>query len=292
MKNKNWENLGSKFSHLLSVHPCYSEKAHFKTARIHLPVAPKCNIQCKFCSRTKNKCEYRPGAYSHLLKPSGAIHKVKEAIKEHKTLKVVGIAGPGEPLFNDETFETFKLINNEFPDLHKCVATNGLLLPEKIELLHEYGVGSITVTINGIDPNIVSQVTEWVFHDGVVHKGVDGAKILTSNQLKGIELAYDMDIPVKINTVLIPSINAKEIERIAQEASERGAWIMNIIPLIPVNRFKDLDAPTCDDLKAAREIAEQYIQQFRLCRQCRADSVGVPGKEHHDKGATSEYFHG
>jgi nitrogen fixation protein NifB len=60
-------------------------------------------------------------------------------------IKVVGIAGPGDPLANDETFEAFLLIKAEFPHLIKCLSTNGLLLPEKIELLQQIGLKSLTV---------------------------------------------------------------------------------------------------------------------------------------------------
>ena len=292
MKNETWGRMGSKFAHLTSSHPCYSEKAHFTTARIHLPVAPKCNIQCNFCSRTMDKCEYRPGAYGCLLSPRDAVARVEEAMREHPTLSVVGVAGPGEPLFNPETFEAMRLVHDAHPQLHLCIASNGLLLPRKIDELAELGVGSITVTINGIDPAVVSQIVSWVLYDGTVYRGEESASILTAQQLAGIEAAYEHEIPVKINTVLVPGINEGEIEAIAREASERKAWIMNIIPLIPVNAFSSRRAPTCDELKEARETAERYLPQFRLCRQCRADSVGIPGKEHHPRRPTSEYFHG
>ena len=32
-------------------HPCFQEKCHGQFGRIHLPVAPKCTIQCAFCDR-------------------------------------------------------------------------------------------------------------------------------------------------------------------------------------------------------------------------------------------------
>jgi len=294
LKNKAWKKVGSKFAHITSAHPCYNEEAHYKNARIHLPVAPKCNIQCKFCSRGLDKCAHRPGAYSELMKPSDALEKVRAAKEKYETLKVVGIAGPGEPLFNLETFETFKLVDKEFPELYKCVASNGLLLPKKVELLKECNVGSITVTINGIDPEVVSQIVSWVIYEGKLYEGPKGAMKLIENQLRGIEMARDLDMAVKINTVLIPSINMGEIENIAREASERDAWIMNIIPLIPMNDFANMKPPGCEDLKKAREVAEKYLRQFRLCRQCRADSCGVPGKEDHSvpHSNPSEYFHG
>ena len=51
-------------------HPCYSFDAHQKFARMHLPVAPYCNISCNYCNR-KFDCvnESRPGVTSEILTP-------------------------------------------------------------------------------------------------------------------------------------------------------------------------------------------------------------------------------
>ena len=48
-------------------HPCYSEEAHHYFARMHVAVAPACNIQCNYCNR-KYDCsnESRPGVVSEL----------------------------------------------------------------------------------------------------------------------------------------------------------------------------------------------------------------------------------
>jgi nitrogen fixation protein NifB len=42
-------------------------------------------------------------------------------------ITVVGIAGPGDPLATTHALETFKLIHNRYPQLIKCLSTNGLL---------------------------------------------------------------------------------------------------------------------------------------------------------------------
>ena len=49
-------------------HPCYSEEAHHHFARMHVAVAPACNIQCNYCNR-KYDCanESRPGVVSEKL---------------------------------------------------------------------------------------------------------------------------------------------------------------------------------------------------------------------------------
>jgi nitrogen fixation protein NifB len=32
-------------------HPCFNDSSRHTFGRLHLPVAPKCNIQCNYCSR-------------------------------------------------------------------------------------------------------------------------------------------------------------------------------------------------------------------------------------------------
>ena len=90
----------------LETHPCYTERAHHKYARIHLPVAPGCNIKCGFCERRFDCAnESRPGVTSKVLQPEQAVERVR-IVKRHMArqggarLKVVGIAGPGDPLAN------------------------------------------------------------------------------------------------------------------------------------------------------------------------------------------------
>ncbi len=277
MKQERWINIGSKFAHLTSTHPCYNEKAHFTTARIHLPVAPRCNIQCNYCTRKLNKCEHRPGVAGSILTPYEALDKVDKYIKEMPNLKVVGIAGPGESLANKDTFETLCLVHEKYPELIKCVASNGLLLPEKIDQLLEAGVSSVTVTINTVSPDTGARIYSFVRYHGKTYKGKEGAELLIKNQFLGVRKASKAGLKVKVNTVLIPDINFEEIRDIAKKAAESGAILMNIIPLIPLHRFKDKRAPECDELTMARTIAEEFLPQFRLCRQCRADAIGVPG---------------
>ena len=89
-------------------HPCFDREAHGKFARVHLPVAPRCNLQCNFCNR-KFDCmnESRPGVTSAILPPSQAVPYLEEVSARVPNLSVVGIAGPGDPFANPvETMET------------------------------------------------------------------------------------------------------------------------------------------------------------------------------------------
>jgi nitrogen fixation protein NifB len=172
-----------------------------------------------------------------------------------------------------------KIVSGEFPNLKLCVCTNGLLLPEKVRQLMSVGVKSLTMTINAVEPAIGAKIISHIVKDGTLRKGIDGARILLENQLKGLEIAVDLGMTVKANTVLIPEINMNHMRDVAEAIAARGAFIMNIMPLIPLGRFKALKAPTCEELVSTRERCESIIPIFRMCKQCRADACGVPGIE-------------
>ncbi len=255
-----------------------------------------CNIQCNYCKRDINKSENRPGVSASVLKPIESLEVLRTALKKMPQIKVVGIAGPGEPLANPNTFETFRLVHEEFPHLIKCVASNGLLLAEKVDELKKVGVSTVTVTINAVDPEVASKIYAFVIYKNKTLTGTDGAKLLLEKQMEGVEKASAAGMLVKINTVLIPEINSDEIEKISLEAAKRGAVIHNIIPLIPIYLFKYMPKPTAEQLNKARSISLKYLPQFRVCKQCRADAMGVPGLEKclsctQDK-LGSVYFHG
>lgn len=111
-------------------HPCFSGGC--QNARMHLPVAPACNIACNYCSR-KFDCvnECRSGVTSEILSPEQALAKFRKVRESVKNLKVIGIAGPGDALANfPAVSRTFELIREENPDITFCLSTNGLYLPD------------------------------------------------------------------------------------------------------------------------------------------------------------------
>ena len=153
--------------HKVTDHPCFGGD-HNKAGRLHLPVAPGCNIKCGFCER-KFDCvnESRPGVTSKVLTPEQAVRRV-DLVNRHMDklggakLKVIGIAGPGDPLANPKTFETFKLVKEAFPEMSLCLSTNGLNLPAQLDKIIDAGVKSLTVTINALTPETGAKVYEWV----------------------------------------------------------------------------------------------------------------------------------
>jgi nitrogen fixation protein NifB len=171
------------------------------------------------------------------------------------------------------------MIHREYPELINCLSTNGLLLERYAEEAFRVGVRTVTVTVNAVDPVILDRICSRVTVDGKTYEGPGGAAILIGAQKRGIRKAAALGILVKINVVFIPSINGDHIGEIARTAAECGAGILNLIPLIPQYEFAGIPEPGCEELARAREAAEAYLPVFRHCRHCRADAVGVPGRE-------------
>lgn len=261
-------------------HPCFALGAKNNKGRVHLPVSPGCNICCRFCQRDVNNdvdTDRRPGVTNGIITPQEAVEVVRRAVELCPDITVVGVAGPGDTLATPYALETFRLIRQAFPQMLKCMSTNGLLLLEKADEIIDVGIDTLTVTVNAIDPEIEAQICSGILWHGRRYTGPEAAEILIHNQLAGIEKVARAGVTVKANTVLIPEINAEHVPQVAREVAARGAQIYNIIPLIPQHELSWCSAPQCALIDGTRREAEQYIKVFRHCQRCRADAAGIPG---------------
>jgi nitrogen fixation protein NifB len=262
---------------LAASHPCFALGKPNNKGRIHLPVSPACNIACRFCERSINNYEQRPGVTSQVLAPTEAVDVVARALELSDNLTVVGIAGPGDTLATDHAIQTFRLVKEKFPQMLRCMSTNGLLLPQKIDQLAEVGIDTLTVTINEINPQRLAKINDHVAFQGKLYTGIEAAELLINNQLEGLRKAAAAGMMIKVNTVLVPGINSEYIAKIASAVKQAGANLYNLIPLIPNAKMANLPAPNCAMIDSTRSQAEQYLTVFRHCQHCRADAVGIPG---------------
>jgi nitrogen fixation protein NifB len=268
-------------------HPCYSEQAHHHFARMHVAVAPACNIQCNYCNR-KYDCanESRPGVVSEKLSPEQAARKVLAVASKIPQMTVLGVAGPGDPLANpDKTFKTFELVSQTAPDIRLCLSTNGLTLPDHVDRIQAMNVDHVTITINMVDPEIGAKIYPWIFYNHRRYTGVEASKILTERQMLGLEMLTARGILVKVNSVMIPGINDRHLVEVNKAVKSRGAFLHNIMPLISepehgtVFGLSGQRGPTAQELKALQDSCEGEMNMMRHCRQCRADAVGLLGED-------------
>lgn len=264
------------------THPCYNCGAH-DYARMHLPIAPKCNISCNYCVR-KFDCpnESRPGVTTAILKPEEALQKFLQVKEKVPKLSVIGIAGPGDALANfEETRKTLALIKEQDPDITFCLSTNGLMLPQYANELIELGVSHVTVTMNAVDPKIGALVYKYVDYMGIKYYGEAAAAILLSNQLAGIRMLTSKGTICKVNIVMLKGINEMHIPEVVRKVKELGGTITNIMQLIPVEGsvFEGLPLVSNLELMEMRKKCGETMKQMFHCKQCRADAIGTLGND-------------
>jgi nitrogen fixation protein NifB len=272
-------------------HPCYSEEAHHHFARMHVAVAPACNIQCHYCNR-KYDCsnESRPGVVSEVLSPDQAVKKVMAVAAEIPQMTVLGIAGPGDPLANPErTFSTFRQLTEKAPDIKLCVSTNGLSLPQHVDELCQHNIDHVTMTINCVDPEIGARIYPWVFWNNRRIKGKKGAAILIEQQQKGLEMLVERGVLVKVNSVMIPGVNDEHLKEVSKIVKQKGAFLHNVMPLIAEAEHGTFygimgqRGPEHEELMALQDACAGDMNMMRHCRQCRADAVGLLGEDRGDE---------
>jgi nitrogen fixation protein NifB len=268
-------------------HPCYSEEAHHHYARMHVAVAPACNIQCHYCNR-KYDCanESRPGVVSEVLTPDQAVKKVMAVAAHIPQMTVLGIAGPGDPLANPgRTLETFRQLTEKAPDIKLCVSTNGLALPECVDELCSHNIDHVTITINCVDPDVGAKIYPWIFWKGRRIKGRKGVAILIEQQQKGLEQLVARGVLVKVNSVLIPGVNDEHLKEVSRVVKAKGAFLHNVMPLIAEPEHGTFygvmgqRGPTHQELQTLQDACAGDMNMMRHCRQCRADAVGMLGED-------------
>ncbi len=275
-------------------HPCFNVKAKGKFGRVHLPIAPKCNIQCNYCNRDYDCVnESRPGVTSTLLKPDQAIEYMRNISEKYDNISVAGIAGPGDAFAQpDVVMETLEKMSVEVPHLIPCLSTNGLDVLPYIDDLEKFGVSHVTLTINGVDTDVLEKIYSWVRYDKRMYRGKQAAEIMHEKQMAALEELGKRNFVVKINTVVIPGINDHQIEEIAKVAGKFGATTMNLIPLKPVagTPFESEREPSHAELAELKKIVAKYVKPMTHCARCRADAAGLLGKDLSDTHEMLNYY--
>ncbi|RRJ97009.1 radical SAM protein [Opitutaceae bacterium TAV4] len=262
-----------------SKHPCFNKSSHHTHGRIHLPVAPRCNLQCNFCNR-KFDCmnESRPGVTSAVLTPSQAADYLDDTLKRVPNLAVTGIAGPGDPFANAvETMATLTAVRRRHKDMILCLATNGLGLAPHIDNLAALQVSHVTLTVNAVDPEIGARIYAWIRDGHRPMRGLAAAQLLLDRQIDAIQRLKQHGIVVKINTIIMPGINDQHIEDVAVKMAALDVDIMNCMAFLPVAgaEFENIPPPDGALVAGTRLRAGRHVPQMTHCARCRADAVGL-----------------
>ena len=267
----------------LSRHPCFNDAARHTFARIHLPVAPECNVQCNFCKRIYDCAnESRPGVTSAVLTPPQALRYLESVLKRDPRIAVVGIAGPGDPFATPErTLETLRLVRQAHPEMLLCVASNGLNVAPYVDELAALAVSHVTLTVNAVDPEIGAKIYAWVRDGKRVYRGPAGAELLWTRQAEAIRALQAARRHGEDQHDHHPRRERRARAGDRPPRRRTGGRHCQLRATVPGGgdriRLPGRRLPT-SEVAAIRAAVSRYLPIMEHCTRCRADAVGLLGE--------------
>jgi len=151
---------------------------------LRLSITDVCNFSCSYCLPDGYQCD---SPRNFLTLPE--IKTVASAFAGLGTKKI-RITG-GEPSLRKDLPDIIAAVAENEGVEKIAITTNGFKLPQHIQSWVDAGLTSLNVSIDSLDPRLFSSITG---HDKL------------NTILKGIDLALEQHIPVKINAVLMDQV--------------------------------------------------------------------------------------
>ncbi len=179
---------------------------------LRISVTDRCNLRCTYCMPEDVTFMNR----AELL----TFEETAQFVRVAATLGIdkIRLTG-GEPLMRRDVARLAAMLV-EIPGIRDVgLTTNGLLLAEHAQSLHDAGLRRINVSLDSLDPERFRQLAR---RDGLerVLAGIDAAK----------RAGFD---PIKVNAVIIRGVNDADVAPLARRAREDG-WEMRFIEYMPI----------------------------------------------------------
>lgn len=207
---------------------------------LRVSVTDRCNLRCTYCMPPEG-LDWIPGA--DLLTAAELVRVVRLAVDQG--VQEVRFTG-GEPLVRPDLEEIIAGVA-ALPDPPSLsLTTNGIGLARRAQSLRDAGLKRINVSLDTLDPERFVSLTR---RDRIsdVHAGIVAA------QEAGLS-------PIKINTVLMRSINDDEVLPLVEWALSQGL-VLRFIEQMPLDAHK---AWSRTDMVEAEEILSQLEAAYTL----------------------------
>ena len=263
----------------VEMHSCFNtSKDDNGNGRIHVPIAKTCKMQCKYCNyiidgNINININNRPGVTDFIINTREQIKNyLDEKTKIYPEIDIIGVSGPGDPLDNIDTLEILNyLINEYYKDYKLCICSCGYNYNNVIDRIKKLDkLKYLTLTINTFDVNKMNLLYRSV-EDGFLN-----GKELIKQQKKIIKDMKKRNVKIKINTIYIPNVNDKEINKLFHILLKMGVDCFNLLPLRQINNYFNYDKMLYLEnfKKKIKELKELGFPLINKCSQCTSSACG------------------
>ncbi|MGL2883993.1 GTP 3',8-cyclase MoaA [Helicobacter pylori] len=174
---------------------------------IRVSVTKQCNFRCQYCMPATPLNFFDN---EELLPLDNVLEFLKIAIDEG--VKKIRITG-GEPLLRKGLDEFIAKLHAYNKEVALVLSTNGFLLKKMAKDLKKAGLSRVNVSLDSLKSDRVLKISQ---------------KDALKNTLEGIEESLKVGLKLKLNTVVIKSVNDDEILELLEYAKKRRIQIRYI----------------------------------------------------------------
>ncbi|WRG57639.1 GTP 3',8-cyclase MoaA [Helicobacter pylori] len=174
---------------------------------IRVSVTKQCNFRCQYCMPTTPLDFFDD---EELLPLDNVLEFLKIAIDEG--VKKIRITG-GEPLLRKGLDEFIAKLHAYNKEVALVLSTNGFLLKKMAKDLKNAGLSRVNVSLDSLRSDRVLKISQ---------------KDALKNTLEGIEESLKVGLKLKLNTVVMKSVNDDEILELLEYAKNRRIQIRYI----------------------------------------------------------------
>ena len=216
---------------------------------LRISVTDRCNIRCFYCMPADN-VEFMPK--ENLL----SFEEIERVVRIGTTLGIdrVRLTG-GEPLVRRDLHVLVRKLAAVPGIIDIGLTTNGILLEEQAQELHDAGLKRLNISLDALDPEIFRKVTRREGYERV---------------LAGIQAARDVGFsPIKLNAVSVRGLTEDQIVPFGKLARETDT-VVRFIEFMPLDADSQWQR---DKVLFAHEIIARLEAEFGALRAI--DSPGV-----------------
>ncbi len=203
---------------------------------LRLSVTERCNLACSYCRNRTTTAHKQALSRVELTELVLGIHNFV-------TIRKLRLTG-GEPLVRTDLIPLATSLRQQLPYAELCLTTNGVLLGRYAFDLARAGVDRINISLDSLDPSRFTTLT---------------GKNAMSEIFSGIEAARQAGFRrLKINTVLLRSVNAENLVDLVRRAQELDCEV-RFIELMPIGVAAQIFA---DEFLPCEQAIEMLSQTF------------------------------
>lgn len=206
---------------------------------LRISLTESCNLRCIYCMPEG----VAPKVCGETLTKENIFDIVEVAVELN--IKKIRLTG-GEPLLRQDIVEIVQGIKDR--GIEKIyITTNGILLSEKIEKLKKAGLKGVNISLDTLDREQFNYIT----------RGGDLERVL-----QGIEKALNLNLEVKINSVIMKDINENAIEELAK-LTLNNQLDVRFIELMPIGQGKKFTGISNNEIYDRLEKTFEFHRDYK-----------------------------